>query len=109
MLRLIDRVKGLVTGPDQKLQVNSRLQRLCQSECNFRVLLGQGDKNLEGCGILVDEVLQENVASLKALAAQGPRSHPLRDIDGLIVWESRQSVGDVSKVWCTLCFFFTAS
>jgi hypothetical protein len=71
----------------------------------MRVLLEQGDKDLEGCGILVDEVLQENVASLRALAALGPRTHPLRDIDGLIVWESRQSVGDVSKVCCNLKAF----
>jgi hypothetical protein len=65
----------------------------------------QGDKNLEGCGILMDEVLHENVFSLRALAALGPRNHPLRDIDGLIVWESRQSVGDVSKVWSALWDF----
>ena len=98
MQRLIDRVRSLVTGPDPKLQVIFRARLLYLFHLRLRVLLEQGDQNLEGCGILVDDVLQENVASLKALAALGPRMHPLRDIDGLIVWESRQSVGDVSKV-----------
>ncbi len=41
VLRLIDRVKVLVTGPDQKLQVNSRSMLLCLHECRLRVLLSR--------------------------------------------------------------------
>lgn len=58
----------------------------------------QGDENTEGCCILSDTTLLENVNSLKSLAALGPDVHPLRNIDGMLVWESPSSVGEVSKV-----------
>ena len=67
-------------------------------------MLSQGDESAEGCGILVDAVLQGNVDALKVLAALGPESHPLRDIDGMLVWESPASVGEVSKVLFDLNF-----
>ena len=50
---------------------------------------------------MADTTLEENVSSLKNLAAHGSEAHPLRNIDGMLVWESPASVGEVSKV-CVL-------